>query len=68
MVNRRRRPHADISRLFTPSTIPYAIAATACLFVSYQFSTRIGKPNERVQRRRTLFTKETVSNSNDGLK
>jgi hypothetical protein len=39
----------------TPSSIPYAAAAATCLFVSYQFSKRIGKPNERVQRRRNLM-------------
>jgi len=62
MVRRRKRmniPHSDITKILRPSTIPYALAAAGCLYISYQFSKRIGEPNERVQRRRKKYMKAT---------
>ena len=61
MVRRRKRmniPHSDITKILRPSTIPYALAAAGCLYISYQFSKRIGEPNERVQRRRKKYMKQ----------
>ena len=51
-------PHSDITKILRPSTIAYALAAAGCLYISYQFSKRIGEPNERVQRRRKKYMKQ----------
>ena len=68
MVKKKRnpnyiRPHGDISKLFRPSTIPYVIAAVACLYVSSTFAARIGQPNERVQRRKAIADKRKNKNT-----
>ena len=49
---RLRKPHADFSKMFTPAGLLYMGGAAVCLYISYQFSTRIGEPNSRVERRK----------------
>ena len=64
MVRRRKRmniPHSDITKILRPSTIPYALAAAGCLYISYQFSKRIGEPNESAAKTKEIHETEGTS-------
>ena len=55
---RLRAPKANFSKMLSPAGLLYMGGAATCFYISYQFSKRIGMPNERVARRQAYVEKQ----------